>query len=724
MLRLIKICIFIGCLAVSIRSARAFSLGGPLPSATGSEPWQTPEIGYQMPSDLLGPHNLGEEYRWNMPVVYYAFDQAFLDYFGSNGVVEVGKAFAILNSLTNVSSYSASLSEFPNSTRHVNYSARALSLYDIKSTVLELMVEQLGLAQPERYTWTLHDRLPGTTCPVTTVYTVVKRNFDAVTFEPSSYVNGTLYSYTILEFCSGTPWLAYTEPYPVDPLAKTYTSVASLSSGWGEYYTGLTRDDVAGLRYLLRTNNMNVEAAGPGATVFTRTTNSSQTILTTLDLTTFLNLLPVTDPATLLRLYPDLDITSVRTNLVLTNSTTTFLYFTNYPWLPAALGPVQVFGNQSSLVFGTNYSYTFGNVVTNHYYSNWPTVVRTNVLTYSPYSVPPNYILQTNVGKDSTRRGPGGDFYILPTNTVGYIFVPGLVITNKGSTNIIDTNFVSISPSAVRYRETVYYFTNYAYVVYPIQLLPSTNATDLFQGIERISFVRRDYDSLLGQSWETITNNYTLTSVSQSGLILHPVRRVITEPDILFTATDLVDVPGNNTIGASLAARSIDFEPHVLTGLAGPGNIRPQMLMTLSKAGPTYQNSYSFINELGKSAPLVLWGSFDGTTNQPIVYPSGASIVNLENQVLMQITAADIPDGVNNTIYNGGGFQFTGTGGSPPYTWEVVNNALPAGLTLSSDGVLSGTPQATPATYDFTVRMTDLGLRSVQSDFSITIYPQ
>src|SRR5690349_10966409 len=64
------------------------------------------------------------------------------------------------------------------------------------------MVEELGLAEPDRYTWTLHNRFlpPGLQCPQYT-YLVEKLNFDPVTYEPSSYVNGTLYSYNILEFC-------------------------------------------------------------------------------------------------------------------------------------------------------------------------------------------------------------------------------------------------------------------------------------------------------------------------------------------------------------------------------------------------------------------------------------------------------------------------------------------------------------------------------------------
>ena len=34
-------------------------------------------------------NNLGEEYRWNSPVVTYSYDESLLNYFGSNGVVAV-----------------------------------------------------------------------------------------------------------------------------------------------------------------------------------------------------------------------------------------------------------------------------------------------------------------------------------------------------------------------------------------------------------------------------------------------------------------------------------------------------------------------------------------------------------------------------------------------------------------------------------------------------------
>ncbi len=152
---------FIGCLALlacGTRPAAGFSLLGPL--ANSPDTWQIPDIGYGLGEDIGAPKNLGEEYRWNTPVIYYAFDQSFLDYFGSNGVWAVEQAIAVLNGLTNFSQYSADLSEVPLETRRVNYRAQALHLLDLKTIALYLTLEELGLTKPDQYVWTLRSREP------------------------------------------------------------------------------------------------------------------------------------------------------------------------------------------------------------------------------------------------------------------------------------------------------------------------------------------------------------------------------------------------------------------------------------------------------------------------------------------------------------------------------------------------------------------------------------
>ncbi|MDZ4288874.1 MAG: Ig domain-containing protein [Prosthecobacter sp.] len=61
-----------------------------------------------------------------------------------------------------------------------------------------------------------------------------------------------------------------------------------------------------------------------------------------------------------------------------------------------------------------------------------------------------------------------------------------------------------------------------------------------------------------------------------------------------------------------------------------------------------------------------------------------------------------------------------GSGGLAPYTWELNTGALPPGLTLSSAGVLSGTPTAA-GIFTFSVNMTDAGNITVIKDFTLTI---
>lgn len=254
-------------LAGIVNSAGAFSMLGQF------DGWQIPRIGYDLGqiavnADLGGPMNLGEEYRWNIRTITYGFDESFVNYFGQKGVDEIEKAFDILNSLRAASKISDKvLASYPTDTRRVNQQAAGLFIRDIKSLALGMVLEQIGLASSERYVWTLRDRFVQNNV---VTYSVIQRNFDPFTRQPSKYVNGTLYTYSIFEITSpGGDWADAVE-IPVDPLAHSFTSVSSLSGGlWsgisaGEYYTGLTRDDVAGLREIYRKNNFNVETLLPG----------------------------------------------------------------------------------------------------------------------------------------------------------------------------------------------------------------------------------------------------------------------------------------------------------------------------------------------------------------------------------------------------------------------------------------------------------------------------
>lgn len=730
MLRLLKSFLCLGLLAAGWEHARAFSLLGPV-----NEPYQDPVIAYNLPGDIGAPKNLGEEYRWNTPVLYYAFDQNFLDYFGSNGVQSVEEAIAIYNALTNVSSYSADLAEFPLEALQFNYQAQALALFDLKSATLNLLTEQMGLAEPDRYTWTLHDRFltPGGTCPVDMNYLVVKRNFDPVPsaldqLQASSYVNGTLYSYFIAEFCTGPNPLGEAVEYVVDPLASIFKPVASLAFAQdGSYHTGLTRDDVGGLRYLLRGGNMNVETAGPNT--LTVATNFAVTqLLFTSNLTLLVNQALTNNAAQLQALYPNLVIgstTPIYTNLVATN---VFFYFTNEPWAPAGT-VVLTFQTNVTTNVTIWFSHTFDNVITNTYYTNSRITVLETTVGPDPYGLPGQ--IYTNVTARTVRTNfISGDYYILPTNSACGVFfintqltsVVSFTNTPVAATNAAGaTNIGGISFS----QELVFHLTNSVYVIHPVPCI--SNSVALRRGVERIRFVRRDYDSLIGQFWQPITNQYTLVAVTNSANLPQVIVRSVFQPDILFTAQDLASGPGGP--GATpVGARSIQYQPtNALPGLAGPGTLEPGTLFTYNKVGPIYLNpGFFFFGSLppfteGTHSTVFIWGSYDGSTNAPVVYPNGTSVINLENQVLIGVGPDTLPDGNVGVVYD---VPLTAAGGNAPYVWSLTPGSpgLPPGLSLSPAGNISGTPTEV-GTFDFSIRLTEGGARMVDRPYSITINP-
>jgi len=126
---------------------------------------------------------------------------------------------------------------------------------------------------------------------------------------------------------------------------------------------------------------------------------------------------------------------------------------------------------------------------------------------------------------------------------------------------------------------------------------------------------------------------------------------------------------------------------------------------------------------------LFVFGSFDGTTNAPIVYPSGRSIRDYEDEVLTHVSTATLPGGTIGVAFNA---QLQGTGGTTPFTWALApgSGPLPPGLgefsaacncwVVPSNGLITGTP-TTSGTFNFTVLMTDASNQSVTRDLSITI---
>ena len=74
----------------------------------------------------------------------------------------------------------------------------------------------------------------------------------------------------------------------------------------------------------------------------------------------------------------------------------------------------------------------------------------------------------------------------------------------------------------------------------------------------------------------------------------------------------------------------------------------------------------------------------------------GQTLLNATRGLMMTVEPAepvgediDLPDAFLGQPYS---FQLTAWGGKEPYMWSITSNSLPLGLSLSSSGLVSGTP--------------------------------
>ncbi len=76
-----------------------------------------------------------------------------------------------------------------------------------------------------------------------------------------------------------------------------------------------------------------------------------------------------------------------------------------------------------------------------------------------------------------------------------------------------------------------------------------------------------------------------------------------------------------------------------------------------------------------------------------------------------------LPDFTRNTPVS---FQIEAVGGTPPYTFEITQGSLPAGLGFSSTGQITGTPTLVADTTVF-VKLSDAANDSLTQAFAVRV---
>lgn len=162
--------------------------------------------------------------------------------------------------------------------------------------------------------------------------------------------------------------------------------------------------------------------------------------------------------------------------------------------------------------------------------------------------------------------------------------------------------------------------------------------------------------------------------------------------------------------------------PPVISSLAPSIATVGSPAFTLTVTGQRFSQDSRVVWRYGSGNPVTLTTTFVGETrleapvgagllqqigNVPVAVVQGQQVSNrVDFFVVPRVaieSACPIPSAISGRPYS---FQFALSGGNPPYIWSISAGALPPGLGLNANGLLSGTAP-NPGQSVFTVQVTD-----------------
>ncbi|MEG2803482.1 autotransporter domain-containing protein [Stenotrophomonas sp.] len=196
-----------------------------------------------------------------------------------------------------------------------------------------------------------------------------------------------------------------------------------------------------------------------------------------------------------------------------------------------------------------------------------------------------------------------------------------------------------------------------------------------------------------------------------------------------YRATD-----GNTTSAPALVSLTVGAPTVALAPASVPGGVAGTAYQqALASSGGTAPYSYQLLGTLPPGLSLAPNGEISGTPTttgsfafsvQTTDSSTGTGPFSATRAYTLVVTApqigftlATLPDPYTATGY---AQRLQVSGGEAPYSFVVSGGALPAGLTLATDGQLTGTPTAA-GSYTFSVTVTDANGFTAQQSYTLVV---
>jgi len=189
-------------------------------------------------------------------------------------------------------------------------------------------------------------------------------------------------------------------------------------------------------------------------------------------------------------------------------------------------------------------------------------------------------------------------------------------------------------------------------------------------------------------------------------------------------------------VGCGSSSKSSNVAPVLSISSSLPsGTVNVPYSSTLAASGGTAPYTWSVSGgSLPKNLSLSSGGVLSGTptvagSSQVTIQVTDSSTtagtavlagtIVISDGTVTITTASPLPSGSINAAYSS---SLAAAGGTTPYTWSLASGSLPAGVTLSSSGVISGTPTAF-GTSSFVAQVTDSAStpQSVTAPFTLQV---